>query len=531
MRLEAERACVPLQNLSSLHRPRARGRVIPVLVMLVMLAIIYGPDPAVSATIHADPGIPSDCVGNYNQDTRTCGSGNAVAYRTLKGAVAAAQAGDTVLLRGGTYQEALIPPRSGAPANPITFRSYPGETATLSNIDEPAILLLNRSYLIVEGLTVTDVLGWGRVESSSYNIVRNNRFAGAIAHGTTGGLKFVKSHFNKVLDNKFDDGNDSLVLQESDRNLVQGNTFNKARHSLVSVRCGNFNVIRENRFHNPDQKAGEIYDCEGVSDAPVKLDATKHNLFDGNAFTYTKAADRDYRYNGIQYSGQNGIVRRNVFYDTRGGALNFQVYAKESLYNNRHRVYNNTFYNNRCYGMAASAARDSRYYFGSIAKNNIFYGNVDCSGGATQTSIGNSSAVKLENNAIIKVSPRFADEAGRDLHLTAGSPMIDAGAFATRAVGAGSGTVLTVEDVGYFYDGFGIPGEAGDIIQLDGQADTARIVQIDYAAGTLKLDRPLTWIAGQNVHLQYSGTRPDMGAYEFTTSLLPPSPGNPEVVR
>jgi len=499
------------------------GRIIH---MVAVLAMIGFPISAMSATIYTDSSITGDCMGGYDPTTRSCGSGSAVAYRTLSGAVAVARAGDTVLLRGGAFHEALSPPRSGASDAYISFKSYPGETATLSGVNEPAIFLLNRSYLIIEELTVTDVLGWGRVESSNNVIFRNNRFSVANAHGTTGGLKFVKSRFNFILNNTFDEGHDSLVLQESDRNVVHGNTFTKARHSLLSVRCGNFNVIRGNRFYNADQKGAEIYDCEGTSDAPVKLDATKHNLFEGNAFAYSRASDRDYRYNGIQYGGQNGIVRRNVFYANQGGALNFQVYPNEALYNNGNHVFNNTFYNNRCYGLSASSASDRSRYFGNIVKNNIFYKNTDCSGRANQTSIGNTTAVKLESNTILTASPRFVDEARNDLQLTAGSPMVDTGAFVTRIVGAGTGKVLPVEDVGYFYDGFGIPGEIGDIIRLEGGSSTARVVRIDYTNRTLTLDQSLTWTRGQYLHLQYSGARPDMGAFELHLgTFIPPGSG------
>jgi len=485
-----------------------------IILMIAFLVLVGSPALATSATIFVDSGIPGDCIGIYEPKARACGNGRDVAYKSLRGAVGAAHAGDTVLLRGGTFHEKLSPPRSGASDNVISFKSYPGETATFRGVMEPAIFVLNRSYLIIEGLTVTDVLGWGRIESSNNIVVQNNRFSGATAHGTTGGLKFVKSHSNFIINNSFDEGNDSLVLQESDRNLVAGNTFTKARHSLLSVRCGNFNVIRGNRFHNPDQKAAEIYDCEGTSDAPVKLDATKHNLFEGNAFTYSRGSGRDYRYNGIQYGGQNGIVRRNVFYANQGGALNFQVYPDEALYNNGNHVFNNTFYNNRCYGMSASSS-SGRRYFGNIVKNNLFYKNTNCSEGADQTSFGNTTAVKLENNAILTASPLFVDEARHDFHLAAGSPMIDAGAFVTRTVGAGNGKVMTVEDVGYFYDGFGIPGETGDIIQLEGGLPTARIVRIDYANRTLTLDKAISWTRGQYLHLQYSGVRPDIGAFEF----------------
>ncbi len=497
---------------------------VPMILFLFLVTMVSGQGLAAGATIYADSDISGDCVGRYDPGTRSCGSGSAVAYRTLSGAAAVAHAGDTVLLRGGAFHETLSPPRSGELHNYISFKGYPGETATLSGVNEPAIFLLNRSYLIIECLAVTDVLGWGRVESSNNIIIRNNRFSMANAHGTTGGLKFVKSRYNFIVNNTLDEGNDSLVLQESDRNIVMGNAFTTARHSLLSVRCGNFNVIRGNRFHNADQKAAEIYDCEGTSDAPVKLNATKHNLFEGNTFTYSRGSSRDYRYNGIQYGGQNGIVRRNVFYANQGGALNFQMYPDEALYNNGNHVFNNTFYNNRCYGMSASPASERSLYFGNIVKNNIFYKNTDCGGRADQTSIGNTTAVKLESNAILTASPLFVDEARNGLQLAVGSPMIDAGAFATRTIEAGSGKVLKVEDAGYFYDGFGIPGEMGDIIQLEGGASTARVVRVDYTNRTLTLDQSITWTRGQYLHLQYSGARPDMGAFELQPEISPSPP-------
>jgi hypothetical protein len=73
---------------------------------------------------------------------------------------------------------------------------------------------------------------------------------------------------------------------------------------------------------------------------------------------------------------------------------------------------------------------------------------------------------------------------------------------------------MQVDNAGYFYDGFDIPGEVGDLIQLSGQTQTARIVEIDYATNTLTLDRALTWMAGQGVSLAYSGNAPDIGASE-----------------
>ncbi|MBL3527184.1 MAG: cadherin-like domain-containing protein, partial [gamma proteobacterium endosymbiont of Lamellibrachia anaximandri] len=91
----------------------------------------------------------------------------------------------------------------------------------------------------------------------------------------------------------------------------------------------------------------------------------------------------------------------------------------------------------------------------------------------------------------------------------------------TTTVGSGSGTTLVVDDAGYFYDGFGIDGEAGDEIQLQGSSETARIVEINYASHTITLDHALSWNAGQGVALKYNGSAPDMGAFEHVGNTDP----------
>ena len=176
-------------------------------------------------------------------------------------------------------------------------------------------------------------------------------------------------------------------------------------------------------------------------------------------------------------------------------------------------MYHNTFYNNRCGGIVG-ADGDSKQFFDNRARNNIFYKNTDCSGAEGQTSVANPSRVILSDNAVTTASPGFADEAKRDLQLATGSPMIDAAAYLTTATSGGSGTQLAVADASYFFDGYGIPGESGDEIQLEGQSGSARVVSIDLGGNTLALDRSLTWTAGQGVTLRFAGAKPDVGAFE-----------------
>lgn len=458
-------------------------------------------------TVYVDPSLAAASCERYDPATRSCGGAEAIAYRELTAAAETALPGDTVLIRGGSFRTPLVPAHSGAPGAPITFRAHPGETVMLTGIDRPAILLQRRAHVVIQGLTVAGVLGWGRLEDAAHIVIRDSRFSEAQARGTTGGLKLVRSHYNRIVDNSFERGNDSVVIQDSDRNLIAGNVFTWARHSLLSIRCGNFNVIRGNRFHNKRQKAAEIYDCQGVSDAPVKFDATKRNFVEDNVFAFTRGPSQPHKYNGIQYAGQLGVVRRNVFFNNKGGAIHLAVYPPEALDTYGHRIYHNTFYANLCYGLSDAGATDT------VVVNNIFYRNGDCHGDAVQT----AADVDLRRNAVLPSDqdPKFVSEDARDLRLRPESPLADAGAFLTQTVGLGAGITMMVADVSYFYDGHGIEAEVGDLVQLAGGTERARILAIDFASRSLTLDRAMTWQDGQGVTLAYEGHSPDPGAFEL----------------
>jgi len=78
----------------------------------------------------------------------------------------------------------------------------------------------------------------------------------------------------------------------------------------------------------------------------------------------------------------------------------------------------------------------------------------------------------------------------------------------------GRGRELPVADARFFYDGFGIPGEQGDLIFIGEGKATARVVQADLERNVLMLDRDAAWRAGDAVTLPYVGSGPDLGAYE-----------------
>ncbi len=474
------------------------------------------PTDVLSRELYTDLQLSATCPGNYNPTTRTCGGiGDKDGYNSLNSAVSTLQPGDILFLRQGNYSQLNIA-TSGTVDSPITIQGYPGEAAVITNNgSQVGLWLKNRHDIIIDGLEVRNIEGHGRLEESSRITISNTLFTQSQSSGTTGSLKLVRSMYNRISNCTFTDSNsDSVVIQDnSDYNIFEGNIFNRAEHSLMSIRCSNYNIIRNNDFENPDQKAIEIYDCEGVSDAPFRLDSTKHNLFENNRVTETKASDRNYRYNAIQHGAQYTIVRKNVFRNCSGGGVNYQYYSDESLYVYGNRLYNNTFYNNSCYGIIGNSGSSSRYYDNRVV-NNLLYQNKTCSGSATQIHISDPDAVILDHNLLATTDPGFVDAAAHNFSLTTNSPHLDTGTFITRANGSGNGTTITVHDAAVFFDGFGIPGENGDIIQFEGSQDTVDIVAVNYQSNTLTLGTAIAWTDSQGIHLKYSGSAPDPGAFE-----------------
>ncbi|MEJ5309854.1 MAG: NosD domain-containing protein [Anaerolineae bacterium] len=523
----------------------------------------FSPTGQLATALYVDGTIGTGQCNNYNPATRSCSGGSATAYSTLAGAAAAAQPGDTVFIRQGIYREQLVPQHSGTAGMPITYRNYANETVTLTGSFSPAAIVLDGvSHVVIQGLRVEDCR-WLEATGAHHNVILNNVFLRTPATGTTGNVRFISSDYNRIIGNVLDTGNDNLLLIDSDYNLVEGNTIREGRHSVFSIRCGNYNIIRDNYFSNTLQKIGEVYDCGADTHAvPNAFNATHHNVIEHNIFADASSYYSTSGGNGIQYAGQDGIIRRNVFYHTNVG-LGMQVYEDEALYNHHNRVYHNVFYDNDCAGISVSGANVDNVYKNNILFANRGIGGGNCSGdgpaqivyrrpiqgfrferndifhatpgeaviqeefGAGNTLAyfeSNYPALFLEN---MELEPGFSDVGNYDFTLRSTSPMVDAGTWLAHAAGSGSGVTLPVDDARYFHNGFGIEGVTGDVIQLAGQTETAVVIGVDYDTHVLTLDRALSWQAGQGVSLAYTGSAPDVGAHEFMLTLrLHGTPGN-----
>jgi len=537
--------------------------------------------PAFSRYIFIDPKLNVNCQ-QYDPTSRLCGTGDRLAVHQFSEANTMAKAGDLFLLRDGIYKQVLHIKQSGNENAYIGFTAYHEEKIQIkgvSSIDQGqefgAIWLDEASYIFINGITVTDSIGFGRFLNSHHNVFANNHFTGSSIYNDgenaskRGGLYVAFSDHNKIINNTFEKGTDLLSLVHSDYNLVEGNSMTLAGHDVWNIKCGSFNVIRGNVFSNKKQKLGSVFDCEsktmswagnGRFKQPHSvLDASQYNLIEHNIF---KDAVRYYSAsggNGVQYAGQHGIIRFNTFYHTNVG-FSLASYKTEASYTYGNRIYNNTFHDNWCVGIAVGRwieRFEDNLFFNNILWNNQGLGANQCAdsnakqvvfskkegdqwfvnnniasshsdkviglwGNPNEMSVYDfeGSFIPVQFKDTLGIDPLFINESKHNYKLSGNSPMIDAGAFLTKITSEdGEGNQMNVQDSTFFYDGIGIQNDLGDRVMIESISSkiiqSATVVKIDRKLNRLYLDKKISWQKGDRITLAYEGKQPDIGAFEF----------------
>lgn len=181
-------------------------------------------------------------VSTSGSDNNNGSSGSP--YRTIAKAASVVNAGDVVLISGGTYSEKDITPKSsGSEGKYIIFKPNPGSGAVTvkhpaTSVDDktPVFQLSNRSYIWIEGLQFKDFsygLASIYMNNSTGNVVINNRFENlgheAVASWNQNQVVAVfngvrNAICNNYFSNIYGDGV-NLNSQKCEYNLVCNNTF------------------------------------------------------------------------------------------------------------------------------------------------------------------------------------------------------------------------------------------------------------------------------------------------------------------
>lgn len=522
-------------------------------------------------------------AGNDNND----GLSLITPIKTFAHAASLAQPGDTFNVRGGVYTDYIAPTSSGTSGNQITYQNYAGETVTISGTLYGADLK-GIHYHTIDGfnfinqtdswIDMRNLTGDKDNPGSSYNRILNNTFFQCNHYG---GIWLERSSYCEIRNNTVTEycpcdevcntsGPDDLIYirQHCWYNVVANNTVDGGSHDAINIMGKNgqsgYNVIRDNWVRNKNHEGvTQWYDSDwGLVSGNTIIDCGEEHATAWCASEKDRSLDRRF-HGGIKVSSDNCIIRRNVVVNAgEGMKLQSHDTADSGRRSTHARVYHNTFVAN-FYGHYVNSRKPSNNH---IFKNNVFHDNSlygifawnrtgDASTNNNTYQYNNFSTDTLlsfdekeqtlayfeanvshewANN--MAVDPKFRNETGynfddnytidiNDLSPRSDSAMIDAGDWLTTITSAtGSGNTVTVADANYFYDGWGIPNETGDVVQLQGKTGTVTIVDVNYTTNVIEFDQTVNWTVGDGIALPYIGSGPDIGALEY----ILPSPDRAE---
>lgn len=159
-----------------------------------------------------------------NPDSLTAGDYIVTDDAELTTALAAAGAGDTVLLRAGTYTVALAPSGEGAEGNPLVFSSYGMEVCSLYT-STSAVSLSGQDYVYIQGLRLrTSPECTGPVVAlvdAHHNMIKSCRLWGGstfddpLSYGTANAVELDSSNYNRILRCRLDRLDTAITADEN----------------------------------------------------------------------------------------------------------------------------------------------------------------------------------------------------------------------------------------------------------------------------------------------------------------------------
>ena len=234
---------------------------------------------------------PSD--NDYDPITEACGSGSSIVYNTINGAFGVTTAGDSVLIRAGTYAEFVRTTNLAGPAtatNRILVQAYNGENVVIRTPGGSSNLSVVRTG--PSGVYVT----WDGIDFDGINIdVADQNFGQVFAISGDGngiivknsivrnGLRssgiFIQGDGIQILDSQFFDNGRDINYLPGANGIYAGNMRNSIirgnkayRNACTGIRVyasngaqANNNIIERNDVYQNGGSHGPLGVCTSIS--------------------------------------------------------------------------------------------------------------------------------------------------------------------------------------------------------------------------------------------------------------------------
>lgn len=439
-------------------------------------------------------------------------------FRTVQKGLNTLQPGDTCIIRGGTYNEALVMGQSGTSTAPITIVNYTGETITINSGSSKALRTGgNKHYYTIDGIrfisshTVFDAYGgdytldfgdgvWGGdTDPNAGNngfILRNCYIEGAI---------YIYGHYNLVenceLNGKSIWGNGIWERSAaSHHNIYRKNTvYDYVTRGIWSMQNTTSVLIQGNTVHgtgaqaiNCDGALHPTYSCtvRGNTVYNAQIGVSMENGFNSvvekNIIYNSSMIGISYINYGTQYSdaeyrttSPNAIIRNNLIYNSTTAGIMFYSSPGNKIYNNT--IYNTTNTGGMYGGISltstggyASSNTDVKNNIlvqnnpyaifidagtGMTLNNNLYYHSsktvTHYVSGSTNTLAQYQSKTGQDLNSVFK-GPGFVNPTVNDFHLSSTSPAVNTGTTLV-AVSEDLNSVSRPQGAGYDIGAYELP--------------------------------------------------------------------------
>jgi parallel beta-helix repeat protein len=358
-------------------------------------------------------------------------AGSSVApWLTLQHAADSAKAGDTIVVRAGTFKGFMMDHQSGTAASPIVFKADAGVIVNDKNSTTPdGINLEGASYIVIDGFTVKNTLatitraGIRAVEDSGV-VVRNNTMDSCGTWGILTGFSQGAVIENNIASRSV--GQHGIYFSNSaDRPVIRGNTvFNNNMcgiHMNGDLSMGGDGIIthalvENNIIYNNGKGGGSAINCDGV----------QHSRFQNNLLYNNHASGISlYQIDGAQPATFDTVVNNTIIEasDARW-CLNIKNGSSHTV------LMNNILYN--YHSSRGSMSLDSASMAGLASDYNIVMDRMSRDDDNTILTLAQWRTATGQDAHSKTATPQqlFVDSATANYRLSSASPARDAGTSA-----------------------------------------------------------------------------------------------------